>query len=135
MPLSAFYSRIGAMLALTGTVVILWSFLSVNINNVLSNLIALGVFILILLLLIINGVALFTRLPTWLAIIRIGLLVCGFLMLLYGFGLGLSFRCFDRSPCPALSLADFFHDPFAILTGSLGGLLLNLLGSILSRWR
>lgn len=140
-------ARRGAALALIGTVLILWavlatflpnvsSSLSENISSLLSNPGQVSTVLVILFLLGINGWALLKRLPTWLVVSRLVILVCGLLVFLVNFILVLDWRCAEG--CQTyLTPGDFFRSPFGSnlvnLFILLVGLSLNFLGVFLSR--
>lgn len=129
MPSSADSSRLGAVLGLIGTVIILCSYL-IGLKS-LSNQ---APFLLgILLLLVLNGILFFRQRPVWLTIISLVLQGCGLLWLLFLFVVFLGLRCFDS--CPPLTFAVFLQEPFSLLIACLGGIALNFLGFLLSDWR
>ena len=132
MSLSDLSTRLGAILALIGTIPILWVFLVLNWNNVRTDPYARSVLLLILLLLILNGVDTLSRLPIGLVILRFVLLGGGVLIFLYLLRVALIMRCFDSDPCPPLSLAEVFRFPLLALVICSGGLFLNVVGALLS---
>ena len=137
MPLLASSARLGAALGIIGAVLLLWtvfsmfSVFSYPIGNLLSHPERVSILLLILVLLGINGVALVSRLPTWLAVLRLVMLAGGLLLVLVGFFWGLSL-ILAWGQGRRSSLGYFFRGPLKYLAACLGGLLLNFVGVFLS---
>src|SRR5258708_28874712 len=139
MPLSSSSARIGAILGILGSGLLIEPHLGFyrlihvfSLSLLLNPTMLLG--LLCFFLLVINGVALVKQLPPWFTILRLILLsgvvlwVLGLIYALFIFGCG-------DAPCPPFSLGDVFSIFTRYLLPPLGGLSLNFLGIFISRQR